>query len=159
MSKVTNRYTDKELIEKIWVWCSDYNRIPTQRDILNDNRMPTHHTYISRFGSIKKSMEYAKIGDMVDMPHVHDTIKSLMDDRKCKFKIIDEFVKINNIVVDFKMINEHGEIYYIDLVFLKNVHNEVLEFINMYRKLQMGNEKYIMISSIEDLALALYARN
>lgn len=159
MSKVTNRYTDKELIEKIWIWCSDYNRIPTQRDILNDSRMSTHHTYINRFGSIKESMKYAKIDTMTEIPSVHDTIKGLMDDSKCRFKIVDEFVNINNIIVDFKVVDKYGDIYYIDLVFLKNVHNEVLDFVKMYRNLQMGNEKYVMVSNIEDLALVLYNKN
>lgn len=159
MSKVTNRYTDRELIEKIWIWCSDYNRIPTQRDILNDDRMSTHHTYISRFGSIKESMKCAKINNMTEISSIHDTIKGLMDDNKCNFKIVDEFVKINDIIIDFKVIDRYGEVHYIDLVFLKNVHDEVLEFVNMYRNLQMGNERYIMISNIEDLALALYSKN
>lgn len=159
MSKVTNRYTDKELIERIWVWCSDYNRIPTQRDILNDDRMPTHHTYINRFGSIKESMKCAKVDEMIEIPSAHDTIKSLIDDERCNFKVIDEYVKVNGIVIDFKMVDRHGEIHYVDLVFLRNVHNEVLEFVDMYRKLQMGNENYMMISSIDDLTLALYSRS
>lgn len=159
MTKVTNRYTDRELIERIWVWCGDYNKIPTQRDILNDDRMPTHHTYINRFGSIKKAMEYAQIDNMTEVTSVHDAIKGLMDDSKCKFKITDEFVKVNDITIDFKVVDDDNEIYYIDLIFLKNVGDDVIKFTNMYRPLQMDGKNYIMISSIEDLALVLYSRS
>ena len=156
MSKVTNRYSNQDLIDKIYIWCSDYNRIPTQRDILSDYRMPTHHTYINRFGSIKKSIEEAKLDKMVEIQSIHEVIRELIDDNKHGFTIEDEYVKINDIVVDFKLIDRDGNTHYMDLVFLKNVDPQIIKWIHTYRSIQMDKEDYVIVSSIEDLAKALY---
>ena len=44
-----SRFDDQDLIDLLLIYVKDYNKKPTQRDRLADERYPTHLTYINRF--------------------------------------------------------------------------------------------------------------
>ena len=71
MTDTQKRYTDNELIALLRVLASDLNKRPTQREILKDSRMPTHHTYIKRFGSMKEAMVLADLDTLEDRSYTN----------------------------------------------------------------------------------------
>ncbi|AZS49233.1 hypothetical protein BpsS140_00040 [Bacillus phage vB_BpsS-140] len=88
------RYTDRELIALLWQLASDYNKKPTYREILADKRLPTHHTYINRFGSVKEAFRLADIDLLEDKKSalnvVYDTLVEKFGADNIKFILNDE---------------------------------------------------------------------
>lgn len=113
---VQRRYTDKELITLLQILGSDYNRKPTQRDILNDDRLPTHHTYSKRFGGVNEALEAAGIYELEESA-LHGATKSIFE--YYGVQIVGEWVPTGPIIVDFVVRDANGELHHIDIVEMK----------------------------------------
>jgi hypothetical protein len=114
----TRRYTSEELLDSLRLLATDYNVRPSQKKLLKDSRMATHHTYIQRFDSYPIAMEKAGVEKMEDARRneltIHDRIKVILEYFDGML-IIDEFVRINGLIVDFHVSIFEKEIY-IDVV-------------------------------------------
>lgn len=149
MEKVNNRYTNDELLELLQIYYTDYNKQPTQREILRDSRFPTHHTYISRFGSIKNAIAEAGLGDVKNLSALHDIIKDHLDKEGIAY---DEFILIENVVVDFLICDDlHEEMVVVDIVNTDGFENEAIATrLKEYREICASNEcdRYIRIENL-----------
>lgn len=58
---VTVRYTDSHLIHMLINMTLEHTKGVSNRDIIADPAMPTHHTFVNRFGSLAKAKQVAKI--------------------------------------------------------------------------------------------------
>lgn len=112
MNKVNNRYTNQELIKLLQIWCMDFNRKPTQRDILADERMPTHHTYINRFGTLKNALIQAGVFGIDNISILHNMVATLLQNKHIKY---EEFIRFDKIIVDF-VIELYGKTFIIDII-------------------------------------------
>jgi hypothetical protein len=149
-AKSQRRYTDQELLTLLQILASDHSKRPTHRAILKDTRLPTHHTYIRRFGSLEEAFEKAGIL-MMDLDNMtHDAIKALLSSEDGH----EEWVSLGDIVVDFKVTQGDREIY-IDIVNLGGVDPELVEGIkNLRRVMATGHLQetatYIQITDLHD---------
>lgn len=155
MEKFRMRYTDQDLIELLQIWCTDYNKLPTQRDILADDRMPTHHTYLGRFDSMKEAMKLAGISNVEDTSALHNILKSALIDNNNK---VEEFIGIHNIMVDFVVTGLSGETFIIDIVNVSRFTNSedkirVMKYREMCIELQADliNAEYVQITNLLDI--------
>lgn len=113
--------------------------------------MPTHHTYIRRFGSLQEAFRLANLEGMEDDDTTHDAVKQLLGDRE-----FEEWVPLGpgTIIADFR-VEERGEVYVIDIVTLPGVREDSAEKIRELRRLVAeGNlregEKYVQVKDISD---------
>lgn len=72
------RYTDDELLYLLKLLSTDLVKKPTHREILNDVRLPTHHTYINRFESIDEALKKADIYNMEDRSEWLNLIEEIL---------------------------------------------------------------------------------
>lgn len=105
------RYTDKELVTLLRIMASDYNRKPTQRAILDDDRLPTHHTFNKRFGGVNEALAAAGLADLKES-NLHETLRSVLEYYGIEYK---EWVQVGPIMVDF-VAEIDGETHHIDVV-------------------------------------------
>jgi hypothetical protein len=122
MSDPQRRYTDKELITLLRILASDYNRKPTQRNILDDDRLPTHHTLNKRFGGVNEALAVAGLTNLKES-NLHNTVKDVLEYYGVDF---DEWVQVGPLVTDFKA-EIRGEMEYIDIIQMlgTNIQGEV----------------------------------
>lgn len=146
MSDVTRRYTDRELITLLRVLASDYNRRPTQRDILDDDRMPTHHTLIKRFGSIDDALVEAGLHGLGDST-LHGSTKAILE--YYGLHVSGEYTHLGPLVVDFVIDNGDGT-HYADVVEMP--HTKIEGEISEMRAMLAGPyaEHYHQIKDIGD---------
>lgn len=109
------RYTDSHLLELLETLMFDYGKAPTQRMVLADPRLPTHHTYRARFGSIKGALgaiglDVDSIGNSGAQHKVLGTIIERMGG-----EIVGEYVPLGSILVDYEF-TYMGQTYFADLV-------------------------------------------
>lgn len=153
MEKANRRYTQEELIELLQIFCTDFNKQPTQREILSDDRFPTHHTYITRFGSLKNALKEAGLSNVKNLSSLHDIVKDHLDKENIEF---EEFVSVGNIVVDFTVFDHlHEEIVIIDIVNVDRFENEfVANRVKFYRETLASEEcdRYIRIEDLLQVA-------
>jgi hypothetical protein len=90
---------------------SDFNRKPTQRAILDDDRLPTHHTFNKRFGGVNEALAAAGLADLKES-NLHETLKSVLEYYGIGYK---EWVQVGSLIVDFAA-EIDGEIHCIDVV-------------------------------------------
>lgn len=119
MAATQDRYTDTDLLRMLQIIVSDYNRQPTQRDVLSDDRLPTHHTYRNRFGTLAEALRLAGVGNVPkSKSSTHDAIRDILADSGAQ--ITREWVSVGSMIVDFEI--EHGgRTFLVDLVDLKNL--------------------------------------
>ena len=157
---VNSRFADQDLIDMLLIYVTDYNRCPTQRDLLADERFPTHVTYIRRFGSIAKALEQAGIGNFADRSIMHQMFKEssffreIMAIRGIK---VEEFALLDgNIKVDFVFTYGDKIVGIIDLVALSQLDGcPFKDRILCYRELMIDNytDNYITVDNIfEDIS-------
>lgn len=149
-AKSQRRYTDSELLTLLQILASDYSKRPTHRAILKDDRLPTHHTYIRRFGSLEEAFEKAGILEMDLDSLVHDAIKALLVSEDGH----EEWVKLGDLIVDFKVTQGDREVY-IDIVNLGGVDKELQEDIKNLRRVMaeghlQDSATYIQINDLPD---------
>ena len=149
MEKVNRRYTNNELLELLQIFCTDFNKQPTQREILSDDRFPTHHTYIARFGSLKNAIKEAGLSNIKNLSALHDIVKEHLNKENLDF---EESVKIGNIVIDFLVFDHlHEEMVAIDIVNVSEFENEfVANRVKTYREM-LASEECDKYMCIEDL--------
>lgn len=129
------RYTDNELIALLRVLASDLNKRPTQREILKDNRMPTHHTYIKRFGSMKEAMVLADLDALEDRSYTNDLALEML---QAEFGIENVHVHGDDVILTYKVDLGDKSIYvdFVDLVWTDGGdHTETIEEIKRMRRL------------------------
>ena len=147
MNEVNNRYSEQDLLEALYIWVTDYNKLPTHREISADNRMPTHHTYINRFGSIKNAFDAAGLSDINNMSMLHDLVRDFISYN-------EEHARIDNIVVDFTL-DYYGTIIAIDIVNIDkfNVSDIIKKRILTYRKscVEAYGMEYVRINNLLDM--------
>jgi len=152
-TKSLKRYTDRELIEMIQIITADYNKKPSHRAILKDDRLPTHHTYIKRFGSVMNARIAAGVESVCDGTVLHDTLKQIFLDveKYGNLRIIDEYVKREGIIVDFQLELNGNACYYIDVVQMNNADDKVITKMRKQRKsLQLG-DIYVQTSNVASI--------
>lgn len=138
MASPATRYTDQELVAMLRILASDYNKRPTQRAILADERLPTHHTFNKRFGSILKALDVAGLKDLIDNSIMHDMARDVIEHFGDDI-IVDEYAQIGPIVVDFIIDGPKGKMA-IDIVNMEGVNPQVEEEIRKMRTaLAIGN--------------------
>ena len=93
-----SRFDDQDLIDLLLIYTTDYNKLPTQRDLLADERFPTHITFINRFGSLSKALERAGISNFSNRSILHQMFKESSFFREIitiKGVTVDEFVLLD----------------------------------------------------------------
>jgi hypothetical protein len=143
------RYSDQELIKSLRILASDYNMKPTQRDILSDDRLPTHHTFNKRFGSVAGALEVAGLSTLDDSG-LHNMVESIFG--YYKVAIVDIKVHAGPLLIDFIVTDRDGIMHHIDVVELKGVELELEnEIANMRRTLALPYvEHYHQIRDVGD---------
>lgn len=129
------RYTDDELIALLRVLASDLNKRPTQREILRDDRMPTHHTYIKRFGSMREAMVLADLYTLEDRSYTNDLALEML---QAEFGVENVHVQDDDVILTYKVDIKDRSIYvdFIDLAWTDDSdHTETIEEIKKMRRL------------------------
>src|SRR5690606_6786472 len=129
------RYTDDELIALLRVLASDLNKRPTQREILRDDRMPTHHTYIKRFGSMREAMVLADLYTLEDRSYTNDLALEML---QAEFGMENVHVQDDDVILTYRVDIKDRSIYvdFIDLVWTDDSdHTETIEEIKKMRRL------------------------
>ena len=159
MRNQNSRFCDQDLIDLLLIYVTDFNRKPTQRDLLADERFPTHITFINRFGSIAKALEQAGISNFADRSIMHQMFKEssffkeIIAIRGIK---VEEFALLDgNIKVDFVFTYNDEIIGIIDLVAVSQLEGCLYkDRILYYRELMINNYtgNYITVDNIfEDI--------
>ena len=159
MRNQNSRFDDQDLIDLLLIYVTDYNRKPTQRDLLADDRFPTHITFINRFGSIAKALEQAGISNFADRSIMHQMFKESSFFREIiaiKGVKVDEFVLLDGgIKVDFVFTYNDEIIGIIDLVAVSQLEGcPYKDRILYYREMLIDNytDNYITVDNIfEDI--------
>ena len=154
-----SRFDDQDLIDLLLIYTTDYNKLPTQRDLLADERFPTHITFINRFGSLSKALERAGINNFSNRSIMHQMFKESSFFREIiaiKGVKVDEFVLLDGgIKVDFVFTYNDEIIGIIDLVAVSQLEGcPYKDRILYYRELMIDNytDNYITIDNIfEDI--------
>ena len=91
----------------------DYNQRPTQRDIIDDRRLPAHLTYVRKYGSIWNALVLVGLQHMpLNQSPIPPFIERFLKEGGFEFS---QNVSINDIVVDFK-VSVDGRVYLIDVI-------------------------------------------
>jgi hypothetical protein len=107
------RYTDGELITLLRILASDYNSKPTQRAILDDDRMPTHHTFNKRFGGIENALVAAGLGDLHEST-LHESTKAMFE--HYGLSTCREWAPVGPLIADFVVEDSDKVVHYVDVV-------------------------------------------
>ena len=154
-----SRFADQDLIDLLLIYVTDYNKLPTQRDLLADERFPTHVTFIRRFGSLSKALEQAGISNFSNRSIMHQMFKESSFFREIiaiKGVKVDEFVLLDGgIKVDFVFTYNDEIIGIIDLVAVSQLEGcPYKDRILYYREMLIDNytDNYITVDNIfEDI--------
>lgn len=129
------RYTDDKLIALLRILASDLNKRPTQREILKDDRMPTHHTYIKRFGSMREAMILADLYTLEDRSYTNNLALEML---QAEFGMENVHVQNDDVILTYKVDLKDKSVYvdFIDLVWTDDSdHTETIEEIKKMRRL------------------------
>lgn len=151
------RYTDDELIALLRVLASDLNKRPTQREILRDDRMPTHHTYIKRFGSMREAMVLADLYTLEDRSYTNDLALEML---QAEFGMENVHVQDDDVILTYRVDIKDRSIYvdFIDLVWTDDSdHTETIEEIKKMRRLLFEStgrgEYYQAVEGLREIPL------
>lgn len=143
-------YTEHELLNMLHLYYSDYGRVPTQREIIADDRLPIHHTYRSRFGTLAKAIEKAGLGDVpATYTQLHLLIGGWLKERGFAYY---EYIRSSNssdyVMFNYMVITHVGsvaiDIYDKELTVEEVVKRRILQA-------ELSGLKIITINGIEDL--------
>ena len=157
MMDTQKRYTDDELIALLRVLASDLNKRPTQREILRDDRMPTHHTYIKRFGSMREAMVLADLYTLEDRSYTNDLALEML---QAEFGMENVHVQDDDVILTYRVDIKDRSIYvdFIDLVWTDDSdHTETIEEIKKMRRLLFEStgrgEYYQAVEGLREISL------
>lgn len=157
MMDTQKRYTDDELIALLRVLASDLNKRPTQREILRDDRMPTHHTYIKRFGSMREAMVLADLYTLEDRSYTNDLALEML---QAEFGMENVHVQDDDVILTYRVDIKDRSIYvdFIDLVWTDDSdHTETIEEIKKMRRLLFEStgrgEYYQAVEGLREIPL------
>lgn len=148
-------YSSQDLLMLLQVLATDYNIKPTQRAVLTDSRLPTHHTYRDRFGSLDEALKQAGVFDFPRVSMIHEiwgeAIRSRFDD-------VEEWLGVGTIKVNY-VGYWGGKKFLIDIIDNKYIdesaRNRVLEMREFLAKEEMPNATYLQMTSLLDIELKL----
>ena len=157
MINTQKRYTDSELVALLRVLASDLNKRPTQREVLKDNRMPTHHTYIKRFGSMREALALADLDTLEDRSYTNDLALEML---QVEFGIENVHVQDDDVILTYRVDLDDKSIYvdFVDLVWTDGGdHTETIEEIKRMRRLLFEStgrgEHYQAIKELREIPL------
>ena len=147
------RYTNDELAILLRILATDYNRRPSQRAILKDDRLPTHHTYRKRFGSLQEALEFAGVEKYPQSGgNMHKIVKNMLRDRG--ITIEGEYVPCGLIYLDF-VFRYNNKLYGIDIVEREYLDEHLFDSICTLRRASVEDSEdeieYILISDTVDM--------
>lgn len=157
------RYTDDDLLNPLETTIYDYGKRPSQRMILADVRLPTHHTFNARFGSIANALNILGYDEIGDNQAYHVVLGDLI--KKIGGEILETRPKMGTtekyIIADFKF-SVAGHIFYVDLVGMMGI-SENLTTKNQGNRLSvasvhiqdMSNTSYIQVLDVHDIIYKL----
>ena len=157
MRNQNSRFCDQDLIDLLLIYVTDFNRKPTQRDLLADDRFPTHITFINRFGSIAKALDQAGIGNFADRSIMHQMFKEsgffkeIIAIRGIK---VEEFALLDgNIKADFVFTYGDQIVGIVDLIAASQLSGCPFEGrILLYREISLSNytDNVMIIDNVFD---------
>lgn len=99
-------YTEQQLLDLLHVFYNDYGRTPTQREVIADPRLPIHHTYRNRFGSLANAVEKAGLSNVPETyAQLHKLVGGWLQERGYPFyeytptSTVGEFVHFDYLVI------------------------------------------------------------
>lgn len=113
------RYSDDELLRLLETVIFDYGKYPSQRIVLGDYRLPTHHTYNARFGGIKDAVDLLGLEEIGDNEAQHVVLGSII--KRFGGEILQEkpwigSAKSKNRIKANYLYLFNGQEYYVDLM-------------------------------------------
>lgn len=143
-------YTEQELLNLLHLYYSDYGRIPTQREIIADDRLPIHHTYRSRFGTLANAVEKAGLSDVpATYAQLHLLIGGWLKEHDFAYY---EYVRSNNgsdyVLFNYMVITHVGSIA-IDIYDKDLTNKNVVK--RRIQQAELSGFKMITINGLEDL--------
>lgn len=148
MKTPSMRYSDSELKYLLQKLAFDHKVKPSQRIITGDETAPTHHTYVKRYGSVILANEVAGLADMTDSTHY----RNLLADRLAEIDSFKMAVHVNNLVMDCSVETKDGKIFYLDVVHVNGVDDEIIYKHKQKRMWEMSRyEGYIQLGTIDDI--------
>lgn len=154
MEKSQLRYNNDQLISLLQILAGDYNRKPTHRAILADSRLPTHHTYIRRFGTMNEALAIAGLTDMVDDDALHQALKDMVKSSS-DITIMKEWRPVGNIIVDLYIEIKGKGRFAIDIVRMVGADEMAIDYVRRLRSnianSTLRRAKYIQITDLSDL--------
>lgn len=143
------QYTDQKLLDLLHLYYSDYGRVPTQREILADPRLPTHHTYRSRFGTIANAIERAGLSDIAPLyDNLHKVVAGWLTERGFTYF---EYVKSDSdeyVIFDFVVITNAGTVV-IDIFDTIKTRTSVVA--QRHNLVDLSGHKVLTINNLEDI--------
>lgn len=159
------RYSDQELLDMLETAVFDYGKAPSQRIILADKRMPTHHTYNNRLGSVKEALEMIGFDEIGDNYAYHVILGDMI--KKLGGEIIKERPRMGNTKsIRYIIANYYfslaGRYFYVDLVGVAGVNRDIT-LRNRERRILVAeryirdrsNTEYIAVSDAIDIVQAM----
>lgn len=146
-------YTEQHLLNLLHMFYSDYGRTPTQREVIADPRLPIHHTYRNRFGSLANAVEKAGLSDVPETyVQLHKLVAGWLRDHEFDFyeyvatsSVGDDFIHF-----DFLVVTHLGTVA-IDIFDAERIYSTVLA-----HRLELANLsglKVLTINKLEDIML------
>ena len=152
-----SRFDDQDLIDLLLIYVTDYNKLPTQRDLLADERFPTHVTFIRRFGSLSKALEQAGIGNFTNRSIMHQMFKESYAFQKIlsiEGIKVEEFALLDgNIKADFVFTYGDQIVGIVDLIAASQLSGCPFEGrILLYREISLSNytDNVMIIDNVFD---------
>lgn len=116
LSEAKTLYTDEELTELLVCFHKEYNKIPTQRDLINNDNYPNYGTYCLRFGSFKNALLKSGLYDLILDKKNFNREKISENDKIKIVQIVKEFVEENGRFMECKDINKDERLPHSDTV-------------------------------------------
>lgn len=146
-------YTEQQLLDLLHVFYSDYGRTPTQREVIADPRLPIHHTYRNRFGSLANAVEKAGLTDLPETyVQLHKLVGGWLKERGFDFYEYMATSAVGNDFVhfDFLVITHRGTVA-IDIFDVERIRPTVLA--HRLELINLSGHRVLTINKLEDITL------
>jgi len=144
-------YPKDELLMLLQLLATDHNERPKQRTVLMDPRLPTHHTYRERFGTLEEALKQAGVADFPSVNTIHEVWREVVEAR---FTDVAEWPQIGSMFVDYEGF-WNGERYLIDIIdsrYLTGDHKtRILELREFIAKESEPDATYVQINGLLDI--------
>lgn len=148
-------YTEQQLLDMLHLFYSDYGRTPTQREVIADPRLPIHHTYRNRFGSLANAIEKA---GLVDLPQtyaqLHKLVGGWLQEQGFTYYEYVPTSTTNNDFVHFDyLVITHAGTVAIDIFDIERTRSTIVA--NRLHLIDLTGHKVLTINKLEDLTKLL----